>query len=124
MFKYLHMILIVLGLVFSQDPGVSPDPVNQPSVDTISLHAEDAPLAIILSMLAEESGYNIVTGPNVNEQDKLSIHLDEVTVSEAINLIIRASGLSYEIIGNSILVARQDKIMEDVGVKPHVVSLQ
>ena len=75
-------------------------------------------------MLAEESGYNIVTGPNVNEQDKLSIHLDEVAVSEAINLIIRASGLSYEIIGNSILVAKQDKIMEDVGVKPHVISLQ
>ena len=117
MFKYGNIFLIILGLIFSQD-------ANANAEQTISLHADDAPLAIVLSMLAEESGYNIVTGPNVNEQDKLSIHLDEVAVSEAINLIIRASGLSYEIIGNSILVAKQDKIMEDVGVKPHVISLQ
>lgn len=117
MFKYGNIFLIILGLIFSQNINVNDEP-------TISLHADDAPLAIVLSMLAEESGYNIVTGPNVNEQDKLSIHLDEVAVSEAINLIIRASGLSYEIIGNSILVAKQDKIMEDVGVKPHVISLQ
>ncbi|MAR29403.1 MAG: hypothetical protein CMG24_00495 [Candidatus Marinimicrobia bacterium] len=117
MIKYVNMILIFIGLLFSQDTIADKE-------QTISLHADDAPLAIVLSMLAEESGYNIVTGPNVNEQDKLSIHLDEVAVSEAINLIIRASGLSYEIIGNSILVAKQDKIMEDVGVKPHVISLQ
>ena len=117
MIKYVNMILIFISLLFSQDTIADKE-------QTISLHADDAPLAIVLSMLAEESGYNIVTGPNVNEQDKLSIHLDEVAVSEAINLIIRASGLSYEIIGNSILVAKQDKIMEDVGVKPHVISLQ
>ena len=117
MIKCVNIILIFISLLFSQDTIVDKE-------QTISLHADDAPLAIVLSMLAEESGYNIVTGPNVNEQDKLSIHLDEVAVSEAINLIIRASGLSYEIIGNSILVAKQDKIMEDVGVKPHVISLQ
>ena len=116
MFKYKKMILIIFGLMFSQN--------TEMAEQTISLHADDAPLAIVLSMLAEESGYNIVTGPNVNEQDKLSIHLDDVAVNEAINLIIRASGLSYEIIGRSILVAKQDKIMEDVGVKPHVISLQ
>ena len=112
MFKYLNIILIV-SVIFAQDQE-----------QLISLHADDAPLTAILSMLAEESGYNIVTGPNVNKQDQLSIHLDEVAVSEAINLIIRASGLSYEIIGNSILVANHSKIMEDVGVKPHVIALQ
>ena len=117
MFKYLHVILIMFTAIFSQEPGVE-------EIQMISLHADDAPLDIVLSMLAEESGYNIVTGPSVNKQDKLSIHLDDVAVSEAINLIIRASGLSYEIIGKSILVAKQDKIMEDVGVKPHIISLQ
>ena len=101
MFRYLNMVLIVFGLIFSQE--------DQSGLENniISLHADNAPLAIILSMLAEESGFNIVTGPNVNEQDKLSIHLEGVIVSEAINLIIRASGLSYEIIGNSILVAKR-----------------
>ena len=116
MYSYKKIVLVILGLLFSQNVDVESE--------KITLHADDAPLAIVLSMLAEESGYNIVTGPNVNEQDKLSIHLDDVAVNEAINLIIRASGLSYEIIGKSILVAKQDKIMEDVGVKPHVISLQ
>ena len=117
MFKYLNIILIISSFMIGEENSTE-------ITGTISLHADDAPLAIVLSMLAEESGFNIVTGPNVNEQDKLSIHLDEVDVNEAINLIIRASGLSYEIIGNSILVAKQDKIMEDVGVKPHIISLQ
>ena len=53
----------------------------------VSIHAEDAPLSMILSMLAEESGYNIVTGPNVNSQEKLSIHMDDVSVDQAINLV-------------------------------------
>ena len=105
MFKYLNIILIITGMLLSQD--------KDQNENLISLHANDAPLAIVLSMLAEESGFNIVTGPNVNKQDKLTIHLDDVAVSEAINLIIRASGLSYEIIGNSILVADQRNIEED-----------
>ena len=71
----------------------------------ITLHAENSRLSTVLSILAEESGYNIVTGPNVSKEDMISIHLDDVDIEQAINLIIRASGLGYEIVGNSILVA-------------------
>ena len=60
----------------------------------ITVHAEDAFLPSILSILAKESGYNIVTDPNVNKQDKVSIHLDEVPIEQAINLVVRAVGLS------------------------------
>lgn len=99
---------------------------NQMQMDNpiVSIHAEDAPLSMILSMLAEESGYNIVTGPNVNSQEKLSIHMDDVSVDQAINLVVRASGLSYEIIGNSILVAKHSRIIEDVGMTPHIIQLK
>ena len=99
---------------------------NQMQMDNpiVSIHAEDAPLSMILSMLAEESGYNIVTGPNVNSQDKLSIHMNDVSVDQAINLVVRASGLSYEIIGNSILVAKHARIVEDVGMTPHIIQLK
>ena len=57
-------------------------------------------------------------------KNKLTIHLDEVPIDQAINLVIRAAGLSYEIVGNSILVANQSKINEDVGVSPAVIPLQ
>ena len=82
--------------------------------DLVTIHANDEKIPNLLSKLAKESGYNIVTGPNVNSSELLTIHLDEVPVDEAINLIVRAAGLSYEIVGNSILVAHPDKLIEDV----------
>ena len=90
----------------------------------ITIHAVDTNLPDLLSILASESGFNIVTGPNVNSSELLTIHLDNVPVNEAINLIVRAAGLSYEIVGNSILVAESSKLLEDVGVMPYVISLK
>ena len=90
----------------------------------ITIHAEDAFLPSILSILAKESGYNIVTDPNVNKQDKVSIHLDEVPIEQAINLVVRAVGLSYEVVGNSFLVADPKKLKEEVGVTSYVITLK
>ena len=90
----------------------------------ITVHAEDAFLPSILAILANESGYNIVTGPNVNKQDKVSIHLDDVPIEQAINLVVRAVGLSYEVVGNSFLVADPKKLKEEVGVTSYVITLK
>ena len=117
--KYIRSLLlfVFLGTILCQ---TNTNSSNQPSV---SVHAEDTHLPTILSMLAKQSGYNIVTGPNVQTQEKLTIHLDDVPISQALNLVIRASGLSYEIIGNSILVAKKSRLDKDIGLKPHVISL-
>ena len=90
----------------------------------ITVHAEDAFLPSILAILAKESGYNIVTGPNVNKQDKVSIHLDDVPIEQAINLVVRAVGLSYEVVGNSFLVADPKKLKEEVGITSYVITLK
>ena len=90
----------------------------------ITVHAEDAFLPSILAILAKESGYNIVTDPNVNKQDKVSIHLDEVPIEQAINLVVRAVGLSYEVVGNSFLIAEPKKLKEEVGVTSYVITLK
>ena len=90
----------------------------------ITIHAEDAFLPSILAILAKESGYNIVTDPNVNKQDKVSVHLDEVPIEQAINLVVRAVGLSYEVVGNSFLVADPKKLKEEVGVTSYVITLK
>ena len=90
----------------------------------ITVHAEDAFLPSILAILAKESGYNIVTDPNVNKQDKVSIHLDEVPIDQAMNLVVRAVGLSYEKVGNSYLIAEPKKLKEEVGVTSYVVNLK
>ena len=118
--------ILILLFIFSLDINLiaqlnNDDAVKYPNV---TIHAEDTHLPSILAILADESGFNIVTGPNVEGQNKLTIHLDEVPIDQALNLVIRAAGLSYEIVGNSILVAKKAKLAADVGVSPHVISLK
>jgi len=120
----LSKILTLIIIVFGMNIIVCQSENSNYSNVKVSIHAENTDLPTILSILAEQSGYNIVTGPHVQGNETLSIHLDDVPVNEAINLIIRAAGLSYEIIGNSILVANPAKLDKDVGVKPHVIHLK
>ena len=125
--KYLKTFILG-GFVFSlilmaQDTEgvVTRDPGGE---KLVTVHAEDAYLPSILSILAKESGYNIVTDPNVNRQEQLTIHLDDVPIQQAINLVVRAVGLSYEIVANSFLIAEPKKLAEEVGITSHVVELK
>ena len=92
--------------------------------NNVTIHAEDANLSSILSIIAEDSDYNIVTGPSVSVGKKLTIHLDDIPILDALDLIIRASGLSYEVKGKSILVAESSKLNEEIGLIPHIVELK
>ena len=123
LFNFIIRIFITFLLatpIFAQ----SIDQQNGGDNTLITIHAEDAFLPSILAILAKESGYNIVTDPNVNKQDKVSIHLDEVPIEQAINLVVRAVGLSYEVVGNSFLVADPKKLKEEVGVTSYVITLK
>ena len=71
----------------------------------VTIDADDAFLPSVLSILAAESGFNIVTGPQVNQEERISIHLKDTPIEQAMNLVVRAAGLSYEIVGKSFLVA-------------------
>ena len=122
--KFIHLIfLVALAQVMLRAQSSSEVMQNNQEV-LVTLHAEDAFLPGILSILARESGYNIVTDPNVNQQDKISIHLDDVPIEQAINLVVRAVGLSYEIVGNSFLIADPKKLKEEVGVTSYVITLK
>ena len=124
-FLSIKHLIIIIGVLLNTAIGQEGD--NPYSADDdiplVSIHAEDTHLPALLAILASESGYNIVTGPNVQSDNKLTIHLDNVPIDQAVNLVIRAAGLSYEIVGKSILVANQSKIDEDVGATPHVMPL-
>jgi len=90
----------------------------------VTIDAEDAFLPSILAVLAEESGYNIVTGPGVNKEERVSVHLKDTPIEQAMNLVVRAAGLSYEVVGTSFLVADSKKLREEVGLTSYVVELQ
>ena len=124
--KILRLMLgVILSMILAGDAiGQTESEPAENDKTLITIHAEDAFLPSILAILAKESGYNIVTDPNVNKQDKVSIHLDEVPIEQAINLVVRAVGLSYEVVGNSFLVADPKKLKEEVGVTSYVITLK
>ncbi|MCL4306019.1 hypothetical protein KJZ99_08905 [bacterium] len=90
----------------------------------VTIDADDAFLPSVLAILAAESGFNIVTGPQVNQEERISIHLKDTPIEQAMNLVVRAAGLSYEIVGKSFLVAPREQLREQVGLNAYVVDLQ
>jgi type IV pilus secretin PilQ/predicted competence protein len=93
------------------------------STKTISLDAEDASLPSVLKILAEKGDLNIVTGPGV-AGGRLSIHMKDVPIDQAVNLVVRAAGLAYERIGNSVLVADARSLKEETGISAYIVQLR
>jgi type IV pilus assembly protein PilQ len=90
----------------------------------VTIDADDAFLPAVLSILAEKSGYNIVTGPGVNKEERVSVHLKDVPIEQAMNLVVRAAGLSYEIVGKSFLVAPSKQLKEQAGLTSYVLDLK
>jgi type II secretory pathway component GspD/PulD (secretin) len=124
------ILTVTLVLVSSSFAQLIPAEGTETELDrsalskTVTIDADDASLPTVLSILAAESGYNIVTGPGVNKQERISIHLKNTPIEEAMNLVVRAAGLSYEIVGKSFLVAEARKLEEEVGLTSYVVELQ
>jgi type II secretory pathway component GspD/PulD (secretin) len=89
----------------------------------VTIHASETPLSDVLAILSEKSGLNIVASTEV-EGRLISISLRETPVEEALNLIVRAAGLGYERIGNSILVAPETVLVQETGLGTYVIPLE
>jgi len=115
-------VLLLISWAGSSMAMQATDEDARPDV-MITLDADDISLTSVLQILAEKSGLNIVTSPEVQAQ-LISIHLRNVPVDDALNLVVRAAGLGYERLGNSILVGDPEKLKEMTGVVSEVISLQ
>jgi len=89
----------------------------------ISLNAQDSDLPQVLSILAERGGLNLITGPGVTSM-KVSVRMKDVPVDQAVNLVVRAAGLAYERIGNSIVVAEAKALKEETGLSSYILTLK
>lgn len=115
------MALLAALLALGALPGRLP--AAGPASRLVSIHANQTPLVDVLSILSDKSGLNMVTSAEVEDR-KISIHLKDTPVEEALNLVVRAAGLGYERIGNSILVAEQELLGIDTGLATHVIDLE
>ncbi len=75
----------------------------------ITLDFEKLKLDEALRVVAEQAGINIVVDPSAKDRE-VTLHLKDVAVSEAIELILQAYELSYAIKGNSVFVAPKNRI--------------
>lgn len=117
----LRAIVLAAALVLTAPTPVAVAQLTQGKL--ISLDAEDAYLPSVLKILAEKGGLNIITGPGVTG-GRISIHMRNVPVEQAVNLVVRAAGLAYERIGNSVLVADAKSLQEETGLSSYVVELK
>jgi type IV pilus assembly protein PilQ len=114
--------LVLLALVVAGLPHATPAWADDAD-KLITLDAEDAYIPSVLKILAEKGDLNIVTGPGVTT-GRLSIHMKDVPIDQAVNLVVRAAGLAYERIGNSVLVASPEALKQETGLSSYVVDLK
>jgi type IV pilus assembly protein PilQ len=89
----------------------------------VTLQATDTSVTEVLRILADRSGLNIVTSPEVASRS-ISIRLSDTPFEEALNLVVRAAGLGYERVGGTILVADVACLESRTGLVTRVYDLQ
>jgi type II secretory pathway component GspD/PulD (secretin) len=116
------LVACAFGSASAQDQPVMKATEADESV-LISLDADNVSVNTVLQILAERSGLNIVTGPEVQGQ-LLSLHLRNTPFEEALDLTVRAAGFGYQRVGQSILVGEPDRLERETGFISYVYTLQ
>jgi len=118
------LLVLALSLVwFTAAPAQSPETSPRTDDLLITLEADSTPVVTVLEILAERSGLNIVTSPEV-QGIPVSIRLSNTPFDEALNLVVRAAGMGYERVGKSILVGSPARLATQTGVTTKVFNLE
>jgi len=97
----------------------------------ISLDATAAKVSNIIATMAQMSDCNIVLAMATEEKDsdtaadkKITIHLKDVPIEQALSLVVKSVGLSYRLIGEkTFIVGDKKKIDEEIGERTYVIHL-
>lgn len=100
----------------------------------VTLDTDDANLSSVLTALSKMSGCNIVLAVEKRGDEKagegdqfssITVHLKDVPIEQAVNLVSKSVGLTYRVIGeNTFLVGDKQKIQEEAGERSYTVYLK
>ena len=117
-------VMLFTGSLFAQDDTV--DLLQR----KITLDAEDASISHIVSTMARLSNCNIVLAMDVKtekaeaEERKITIHLKEVPIEQALALVVKSIGLSYRLVGDkTFIVGEKALIEEEIGERTYIINL-
>jgi len=117
--------LFMVGNLFSDEQEI--DLLNT----KVSIDAEDAAVSHIMSQMARLSGCNIVLSMETISEDKvesdekkITIHLKDVPIEQALALVVKSIGLSYRLVGDkTFLVGDKKRIEEEIGERTYIINL-
>jgi len=89
--------------VFAQAQSRPRTVIQEPSPQWVSCDLKNADLSDVLKLFSDQTGENIVLGPNVSSAE-VTIRLEDVPLEKALNLVLRIHDLDYRRIGNVIVI--------------------
>lgn len=109
-FKVLIVIMFIASAV---NLYVYPaDEILPPAERRISMDFKDASLKDVLKVFSMQSGLNFIAGEEVEDR-KVTLYMEDVPVSDALNTILKANNLTYEQPpGTNIFIVKELKVPE------------
>ena len=93
----------------SSSMGVNSD-VSIPNADSIvNLSLRDADVKQVLRMFADQAGMNIIFSSSV--EGEVTMDLVDITLEEALNLVIKTNNLYYDIQANTMVISNKEEAM-------------
>ena len=121
--KLIVMVMMLCIISFAFGSKLLYDTTSDNFKTPISLTALDMSVSQVLDALAERAGVNLVQSSDTVDK-KVTLTLTDIPIKDALDLVVRATDLSYQIIDNSIIVATQKKIDREIGLTTAVFDLQ
>lgn len=124
------LILMLMGILLTGTINLSAAG-NELLDKKISLDAEDASISSIISTMARLSDCNIVLAIDKQTQDKqeqeerrITIHIKDVQIEQALALVVKSIGLSYRLVGEkTFIVGEKERIEEEIGERTYIINL-
>ncbi len=87
----------------------------------VTLELADADIKEVFKILSKKSGLNIVSDASLN--GSVNIFLKDTAIKDVIEFILGTQGLSYKMVGNTILIASSSKLDSPVQLGTRIIKL-
>lgn len=104
-----------------EEPSANVTPID-PLQKKIALNIAGANIKDVLQILATKGDLNVVSNQTLNGE--VNISLTDVTILDAIDLILTTQGLSYQIVDNTIIVASVQQLNAPSRLTTKIFRLQ
>lgn len=117
------LLFLLFNVPHTAQAGLAEDLIAREGWRTISLDFDGASLLNILKLFSQQSGLNFVASPGVSSK-KVTLYLENVPLREALEKILNANKLTYELAEGSNIFIVKDLIKPDVDLVTRVFPLK